>query len=90
MFRKSQNSAAVLEWVISFIFTFYVMSFFLDLFPAVRTGIHSQRTDMENPVKNSKVEQIGSYTNSHPTMGNGSEHAPTGDTNVDHENETVV
>ncbi|KAH8693543.1 Frag1/DRAM/Sfk1 family-domain-containing protein [Talaromyces proteolyticus] len=32
-----QNSAAVIEWVIAFIFTFYVLSFIVDLLPSVRT-----------------------------------------------------
>ncbi|KAL1993042.1 hypothetical protein VTN49DRAFT_3799 [Thermomyces lanuginosus] len=32
-----QNLAAVLEWVIAYIFTFYILSFAIDLFPAVRT-----------------------------------------------------
>lgn len=36
-FVKSYNAAAVLEWAIAFIFTFYVMSFFIDLIPAVHT-----------------------------------------------------
>ncbi|KAG9234180.1 Frag1/DRAM/Sfk1 family-domain-containing protein [Amylocarpus encephaloides] len=31
------NAAAVLEWIIAFVFTFYVFSFFIDLIPAVRT-----------------------------------------------------
>jgi len=41
-FRKIYNAAAVLEWAISFIFTFYVFSFFIDLLPAVHTK-HSDR-----------------------------------------------
>ncbi|KUJ15567.1 uncharacterized protein LY89DRAFT_686283 [Mollisia scopiformis] len=41
-FRHAYNAAAVLEWAISFIFTFYVFSFFIDLLPAVHTK-HSQR-----------------------------------------------
>lgn len=36
-FRKLYNAAAVLEWAVSFIFTFYVFSFFIDLLPATRT-----------------------------------------------------
>ncbi|PCD37426.1 hypothetical protein BFJ70_g12933 [Fusarium oxysporum] len=34
---KKRNAAAILEWVISFIFTFYAVSFVIDLYPAVRT-----------------------------------------------------
>jgi hypothetical protein len=36
-FRKMYNIAAILEWVIAFIFSFYVFSFFIDLWPAVKT-----------------------------------------------------
>jgi hypothetical protein len=36
-FKKASNAAAVLEWAIAFIFSFYVFSFYVDLFPAVRT-----------------------------------------------------
>ncbi|KLU93160.1 hypothetical protein MAPG_12098 [Magnaporthiopsis poae ATCC 64411] len=35
---RNQNSGAVLEWVIAFIFTLYIFSFFVDLYPAVYTG----------------------------------------------------
>lgn len=34
------DTAAVLEWTIAFIFTFYILSFFVDLIPAVRTKGH--------------------------------------------------
>lgn len=40
-FKGEYNAAAVLEWAVSFIFTFYVFSFFIDLIPAVHTK-HSQ------------------------------------------------
>ncbi|KAK3350847.1 Frag1/DRAM/Sfk1 [Neurospora tetraspora] len=36
-FTKHYNAAAVLEWTIAFIFSFYVFSFWIDLYPAVRT-----------------------------------------------------
>lgn len=36
--RRNQNSGAVLEWVIAFIFTLYIFSFLIDLYPAVYTG----------------------------------------------------
>jgi hypothetical protein len=36
-FKKASNAAAVLEWAVAFIFSFYVFSFYVDLFPAVRT-----------------------------------------------------
>ncbi|OJD24800.1 hypothetical protein ACJ73_03835 [Blastomyces percursus] len=35
-----KNQAAVVEWIIAYIFTFYVLSFVVDLLPAVRTRSH--------------------------------------------------
>ncbi|TQB69596.1 hypothetical protein MPDQ_001634 [Monascus purpureus] len=32
-----KNTSAVLEWIVAFIFTFYILSFAVDLFPSVRT-----------------------------------------------------
>ena len=43
-----KNAAAVIEWTIAFIFTFYVMSFFIDLLPAVRTKNHVPQGEMTN------------------------------------------
>jgi D-alanyl-lipoteichoic acid acyltransferase DltB (MBOAT superfamily) len=40
---KQRNAAAILEWVISFIFTFYAISFAIDLYPAIRTKAHHTR-----------------------------------------------
>lgn len=34
---KKRDAAAVFEWIVSFVFTFYVLSFVIDLYPAVRT-----------------------------------------------------
>ncbi|KAL5333758.1 Frag1/DRAM/Sfk1 family-domain-containing protein [Aspergillus crustosus] len=36
----NRNAAAVLEWVIALVFTFYVLSFVVDLLPSVRTRRH--------------------------------------------------
>jgi len=38
--RQQYNHAAILEWILALVFTFYVFSFFLDLLPAVRTKNH--------------------------------------------------
>jgi hypothetical protein len=39
--RKSiWNTAAILEWIIALIYTFYVWSFAIDFIPAVRTKHH--------------------------------------------------
>lgn len=35
--KDNFDTAAILEWTIAFIFTFYILSFFIDLIPAVRT-----------------------------------------------------
>lgn len=37
-FTSQRNVAAVLEWIIALIFTLWVLSFFIDLLPAVRTS----------------------------------------------------
>ncbi|KAK0109574.1 hypothetical protein ONS95_002260 [Cadophora gregata] len=42
-FTNKYNAAAVLEWTIAFIFTFYVFSFFIDLLPAVQTKHDSKK-----------------------------------------------
>lgn len=38
-----RNQAAVLEWIVAVVFTFYVLSFVVDLWPAVRTKDRRQR-----------------------------------------------
>lgn len=35
--KSISNAGSILEWTISFVFTFYIASFFIDLQPAVRT-----------------------------------------------------
>jgi len=47
-FRDKYNAAGVLEWAISFIFTFYVFSFFIDLIPAVKTKKRSARKGFQD------------------------------------------
>lgn len=42
-FTHNNNVAAVFEWVIAFIFTFYVASFIIDLKPAIYTKSHAAR-----------------------------------------------
>jgi len=47
-FRNAYNAAAVLEWAVAFVFTFYVASFFIDLLPAVHTKNYaSKQTAMQ-------------------------------------------
>jgi hypothetical protein len=47
--RKHYNSAAVVEWVIALIYTFYVWSFAIDFIPAVThpNGFKSEVTEIE-------------------------------------------
>ncbi|KAI0605307.1 FK506 suppressor Sfk1 [Pyrenophora tritici-repentis] len=42
------NTAAILEWIVSFIYCLYVFSFFIDFLPATRTKNHqSKQTEMQ-------------------------------------------
>ena len=45
MFTSKQNVAAVFEWVIALFFTFYVLTFLVDLLPAARNT--QMRTNLE-------------------------------------------
>ena len=36
-FNGRQNVGAIFEWIIAFVFTFYVLTFFVDLLPAARS-----------------------------------------------------
>ncbi|EEH10573.1 conserved hypothetical protein [Histoplasma capsulatum G186AR] len=38
--RMNDDQAAILEWIIAYIFTFYILSYAVDLLPAVRTRHH--------------------------------------------------
>ena len=40
-YSSYQNVAAVLEWIVALVFTFYVLSFVIDLLPSVRTKRHT-------------------------------------------------
>ncbi|KAI0397275.1 hypothetical protein F5Y17DRAFT_415951 [Xylariaceae sp. FL0594] len=59
-FRKNYNVAAILEWIVSVIFSFYVFSFVIDLWPAVATrhgtGTRS-RYDIERPMTTREAEE---------------------------------
>lgn len=44
-FTKRKNIAAVFEWIIALVFTFYVLTFFVDLVPAARSK--QERTNIE-------------------------------------------
>ncbi|KAI0459786.1 Frag1/DRAM/Sfk1 family-domain-containing protein [Xylaria acuta] len=60
--QNDSNSAAIIEWVIALIFTFYVFSFIIDLWPAVATR-HGGRYDLR-PMNTREMEEAirrGSY-----------------------------
>jgi hypothetical protein len=70
-FKKAYNAAAILEWTVSFVFTFYIFSFFIDLLPAVHTK-HSQRKfGMGNAETEMQMEQNDGYANEEGGMYNG-------------------
>ena len=39
-FTHASNVAAVFEWIVAFVFTFYILGFLLDLLPSVQTRHH--------------------------------------------------
>lgn len=50
------NVAAVFEWIIAFVYTWYVLSFFIDFLPAVRTkNGQSYQTEMQMAEENGTV-----------------------------------
>jgi len=54
--KHHYNTAAVLEWVIALVFTFYVLSFFMDFIPAVRTKHHqSHETEEQMAMRESAI-----------------------------------
>ncbi|RFU79746.1 fk506 suppressor sfk1 [Trichoderma arundinaceum] len=70
----NQNVAAVFEWIIAFIFTFYILSFVIDLLPAIRTKPHSARfpklhehdiesTNSHDGINAQQMAQTGTYQN---------------------------
>lgn len=66
-----QDVGAILEWTIAFIFTLYVLSFLLDLAPAVGTkgGRTSDKTEVE--VEMEDEERLKENGNSAAMMGGG-------------------
>ncbi|KAM0558441.1 hypothetical protein ACHAPJ_004631 [Fusarium lateritium] len=62
-----RNAAAVLEWTISFIFTFYAVSFVIDLYPAIRTKSPDARYQksyyMPSALSDSRSPSNGSRSN---------------------------
>jgi len=46
-FTDHKDVGAVFEWIIAFVFTFYIISFVLDLLPSVRTKHHMPQGEKE-------------------------------------------
>ncbi|KAI1377393.1 Frag1/DRAM/Sfk1 family-domain-containing protein [Hypoxylon crocopeplum] len=73
-FRGLYNAAAILEWIIAFIFSFYIFSFCVDLYPAVAT-----RTNRHSARSNGARQMEETYYATHPSVLPQS-HQPTRDT----------
>ncbi|KAL6852033.1 Frag1/DRAM/Sfk1 family domain-containing protein [Trichoderma novae-zelandiae] len=64
-----ENVAAVFEWTIAFIFTFYILSFVVDLLPAIRTKPVTSRFTKSHEMESANHSQdgnsahMGSYGN---------------------------
>lgn len=57
----TRNAGAILEWVIAFVFTGYVLSFVIDLLPSVRTRRHvpqGEKRTQVGPTSPSGVESV--------------------------------
>ena len=71
MFDSQQNVAAVFEWIIAFVFTFYVLTFFVDLLPATRSTqehsnaelIRAKEAENGGAVMENTGHTIGTTTN---------------------------
>lgn len=59
------NLAAIFEWIVSFVFTFYVLSFIVDLWPAVHSG--PERRYSLNPMRSNEIGD--DYRRTHGAAG---------------------
>lgn len=59
--RHDYNRAAILEWILALIFTFYIFSFFLDLLPAVRTKHHYSEETVTEMANTADAYPSGAY-----------------------------
>jgi len=59
-FRKVWNVAGILEWIIAFVFTFYIFSFFIDLLPATQTK-HGKRFPTGPQATQMQMEESDQY-----------------------------
>ena len=49
-FENQSNVAAIFEWIVAFTFTFYVLSFLLDLLPSIHTKHHIPQGFKDGPM----------------------------------------
>jgi len=77
-FKGNTNVAAIFEWIVAFVFTFYILSFFVDLIPAVR-GKHyaSKQTAMEMEANDPASRQHEAAEDGHNGV-NGVQFRPVG------------
>ncbi len=66
-FTRHSNVAAILEWVVAFLFTFFILSFVIDLYPAVATKSHMARYGKRSP---QEMEEASGTTTPHHGNGN--------------------
>jgi len=59
LYKKKQNVGAIVEWIIAFVFTFYVLSFFIDLRPSVGTRIlpAAERREHDQELQRRRTEE---------------------------------
>ncbi|KAI0167090.1 Frag1/DRAM/Sfk1 family-domain-containing protein [Hypoxylon sp. FL1284] len=79
-FTKHYNAAAILEWIIAFIFSFYIFSFFVDLYPAVatRNNRFATRADNARQMEETYYETPPSVGHQHPRDTQESQRTLTG------------
>ncbi|EFR01739.1 hypothetical protein MGYG_04740 [Nannizzia gypsea CBS 118893] len=69
--RRTRDTAAIIEWVIAFIFALYVLSFVVDLFPAVKSKHHIPQGERSQAMaQTSSSLESGSYPSTQPTLNN--------------------
>jgi hypothetical protein len=73
--QKKWNEAAIIEWIIALLFTFWVLSFVIDFLPAGSPGHHNMNGGDET-----LEEAAMSQTNSQYLTRNGDVHYPSGTT----------
>jgi hypothetical protein len=69
--QNKWNTAAILEWVIALIFTFYVGSFFADFLPAIRTHRHGPGGRIKTHSVETELESAERADSRDRTNGNG-------------------